>query len=96
MEVNLSGSWMASLGLPVALARPRVHNYRLMTGVTWCGLFRLRARPGSRIRLQQHGTFVSCSQKNSQREFFCEQDQISSALPEANRGVHPDEHLIWN
>jgi len=35
------------------------------------------------IRLRQHGTLFSFSQKNSQREFFCEKDLIPSALPEA-------------
>jgi len=40
--------------------------------------------------------FLSFSQKNSQSEFFCEKDRESSALPEANRAVHQDEHLIWN
>jgi len=25
-----------------------------------------------------------------------EKETIFSALPEANRNVHPDEHLIWN
>jgi hypothetical protein len=36
----------------------------------------------SPIRLRQHGTLFSCSQKNSQRDFFCEQDLLASALPE--------------
>jgi len=35
------------------------------------------------MRLRQHGTFLSFSQKHSQRECFCEKDLISSALPEA-------------
>jgi hypothetical protein len=37
----------------------------------------------SPIRLRQHGTFVTFSQKNSQSDFFCEKDLGSSALPEA-------------
>jgi hypothetical protein len=39
--------------------------------------------PGTRQnRLRQHGTCLPCSQKNSLSEFFCEQETLSSALPE--------------
>jgi hypothetical protein len=53
-----------------------------MTGVTrW--VHKLDICPGgSPIRLRQHGTLFSFSQKNSHCEFFCEKDLISSALPE--------------
>jgi hypothetical protein len=34
------------------------------------------------LRRRQHGTLFSFSQKNSRCEFFCEKDQVSSALPE--------------
>jgi len=40
--------------------------------------------PGKRqTRLRQHGTLFSFSQKNSQREFFCEKDLFASGLLEA-------------
>jgi hypothetical protein len=38
---------------------------------------------GNPIRLRQHGTLFSFSQKNSLSEFFCEKALASSALPEA-------------
>jgi hypothetical protein len=53
-----------------------------LTGRTRSCQFRPGASPKRPIRLRQHGTVVSFSQKNSQREFFCEKDQVSSALPE--------------
>jgi hypothetical protein len=40
--------------------------------------------------------FLSCSQKNSRCEFFCEQDLFASALPEANWAGCPDKRLVWN
>jgi hypothetical protein len=48
----------------------------------------------SPIRLRQHGTFYSFSQKNSQREFFCEKDLVFSALPEAISPVKTWDRLL--
>jgi hypothetical protein len=42
-----------------------------------------RSLDASLIRLRQHGTLFLFFTKKSQREFFCEKEQESSALPEA-------------
>jgi hypothetical protein len=36
----------------------------------------------------------SCSQKNSQSEFFCEQDKKSTMLPQANQAVTVCKHAV--
>jgi hypothetical protein len=51
----------------------------------------------SRLRLRQHGTLFIFIIKNLHSvQIFYDKDRESSALPEANRAVHPDEHLFWN
>jgi hypothetical protein len=55
----------------------------ILTGVTWW-FIKPGVSPGERQnRLRQHGALFSFSQKNSQREFFCEKDREFSALLEA-------------
>jgi hypothetical protein len=56
-----------------------------LTRLTRCGLFRPGAGPGNRFRLRQNGRFSILFTKNSQSEFFCEQDQKSTMLPQAKR-----------
>ncbi len=54
-----------------------------LTRVTQCVFKRDISPDGRPLRLRQHGTFFSCSHKNSRCEFLCEQDRVSATLPEA-------------
>jgi hypothetical protein len=53
-----------------------------LTEVTRWAIKLIVSPVASPICLRQHGTFYPFSQKNSQCEFFCEKDRVSSALLE--------------